>query len=270
MRKEEFFEKLEYLLQDIPDQDREDALDYYRDYLAEAGSGNEEAAIEDFGSPERVAAIIRADLAGNLNDGGSFTDRGYEDERFRDPGYQVAKRLDLPEERENAYGPGSGHAYEKDGWQSGPSREDCGYQDQPYEAARQAKKPWTSRGLKLVLWIVLIIAAFPVILGVGGVGLGAVTGVASLIFGAIAVVLCLTAAAFIAGVCLLVAGIIFLVTSPLDSGLMFGIAIAGIGVGLLGAVVLYAILAMLLPFLWNGMKRMGAWISRKWKEIRKV
>ena len=24
--------------------------------------------------------------AGNLNDGGSFTDRGYEDERFRDPG----------------------------------------------------------------------------------------------------------------------------------------------------------------------------------------
>ena len=40
MRKEEFFDKLEYLLQDIPDQDREDALDYYRDYLAEAGSGN--------------------------------------------------------------------------------------------------------------------------------------------------------------------------------------------------------------------------------------
>lgn len=76
MRKEEFFDKLEYLLQDIPDQDREDALDYYRDYLAEAGSGNEEAAIEDFGSPERVAAIIRADLAGNLNDGGSYTDRG--------------------------------------------------------------------------------------------------------------------------------------------------------------------------------------------------
>ena len=124
MRKEEFFDKLEYLLQDIPDQDREDALDYYRDYLAEAGSGNEEAAIEDFGSPERVAAIIRADLAGNLNDGGSFTDRGYEDERFRDPGYQVAKRLDLPEERKNTAGSGSGRGYEKDGWQTGPSQMD--------------------------------------------------------------------------------------------------------------------------------------------------
>ena len=123
MRKDEFFDKLEYLLQDIPDQDREDALAYYRDYLAEAGSGNEEAAIEDFGSPERAAAIIRADLAGNLNDGGSFKDRGYEDERFRDPGYQVAKRLDLPEERENTAGYGSGRGVESAGWQPGwPTR----------------------------------------------------------------------------------------------------------------------------------------------------
>ena len=55
-----------------------------------------------------------------------------------------------------------------------------------------------------------------------------------------------------------------------DSGLMFGIAIAGIGVGLLGAVLLYAILAMFLPFLWRSMKKAGAWISRKWKEIRRV
>ena len=124
--------------------------------------------------------------------------------------------------------------------------------------------------MKLVLWIVLIIAAFPVILGIGGAGLGAITGIASLIFGIIAVVLCLTAAAFITGVCLLVAGIVFLVASPLDSGLMFGIAIAGIGVGLLGAVLLYAILAMFLPFLWRSMKKAGAWISHKWKEIRRV
>ena len=101
------------------------------------------------------------------------------------------------------------------------------------------------------------------ILGIGGAGLGAITGISSLIFGIIAVVLCLTAAAFITGGCLLVAGIVCLVASPLDSGLMFG-------VGLLGAVLLYAILAMFLPFLWRSMKKAGAWISRKWKEIRRV
>ena len=36
MRKEEFFKRLEYLLQDMPEQDKEEALQYYRDYLEEA------------------------------------------------------------------------------------------------------------------------------------------------------------------------------------------------------------------------------------------
>ena len=65
MNKHEFMEKLEYLLSDIPEEDREDALAYYRDYLEEAGEDADEA-IEEFGSPERIASIIRSDLAGNL------------------------------------------------------------------------------------------------------------------------------------------------------------------------------------------------------------
>ena len=98
MRKEEFFRQLEYLLQDIPDAELDEAMTYYRDYLEEAGPENEEAVLREFGSPERIASIIRSDLNGNLEDGGSFTEKGYEDERFRDPNYQLANRLDLPEE----------------------------------------------------------------------------------------------------------------------------------------------------------------------------
>ena len=30
-----------------------------------------------------------------------FTENGFEDERFRDPGYQVVKRKDLPDLRED-------------------------------------------------------------------------------------------------------------------------------------------------------------------------
>ena len=92
-------EKLEYLLSDIPEEDKEDAIAYYRDYLEEAGE-HADKAIEEFGSPERIASIIRSDLAGNLENGGAFTERGYEDERFRDPNYQIAKRFDLPETKE--------------------------------------------------------------------------------------------------------------------------------------------------------------------------
>ena len=89
MNREEFMKELEYLLSDIPDEDKAEAIGYYRDYLEEAGDENEEVAIKEFGSPERIAAIIRSDLSGHLEDGGEFTEKGYQDERFRDPNYQV-------------------------------------------------------------------------------------------------------------------------------------------------------------------------------------
>lgn len=97
MTRDAFMRELEYLLQDVQDDEKEEALQYYRDYFDEAGPENEEQVIREFGSPERVAAIIRSDLAGNLEEGGAFTESGYTDERFRDPGYHVAHRYDLPE-----------------------------------------------------------------------------------------------------------------------------------------------------------------------------
>lgn len=85
MTRDAFMRELEYLLQDVQDDEKEEALQYYRDYFDEAGPENEEQVIREFGSPERVAAIIRSDLAGNLEEGGAFTESGYTDERFRDP-----------------------------------------------------------------------------------------------------------------------------------------------------------------------------------------
>lgn len=100
MNRTEFMNQLEYLLQDIPEEEKADAIAYYQDYLEEAGDENEAEAIREFGSPERIAAMIRAELNGSLEDGGSFTDAGYQDERFKDPGYQVVKHQMLPEVRE--------------------------------------------------------------------------------------------------------------------------------------------------------------------------
>ena len=64
MNRETFMKDLEYLLQDIPDEEKADALSYYADYLEEAGPENEEKVLKEFGSPERITAIIRADLKG--------------------------------------------------------------------------------------------------------------------------------------------------------------------------------------------------------------
>lgn len=257
MKKEEFFKQLEYLLQDIPDEDREEALDYYRDYLEEAGSGNEEQAIDSFGSPERVAAMIRADLSGNLKNGGEFTETGYEDERFRDPNYQIARRLDLPDEKET-------DGTFCDGSKAGPKFRE------KYTRSRTADRPWTNKGLKLVLWIILIIVASPFILGAAGVALGTAAGVAALVVGILAVLLCLTAAAFIIGVGLLALGIAFLVSAPFDSLFLFGIAVAGIGCGLIGAVILCFIMGVFFPLLWKGIKMLAGSVSGLWKEVKKA
>ena len=97
MNRDTFMKELEYLLQDVPDEEKADALAYYADYLEEAGPDKEQQVLAEFGSPERIAAMIRADLAGHLEDGGGFTERGYEDERFREPNYSVAPRRALPD-----------------------------------------------------------------------------------------------------------------------------------------------------------------------------
>lgn len=53
MNRVEFMETLSRLLQDIPEEDRIDALKYYNDYFDDAGSENEQNVIEELESPEK-------------------------------------------------------------------------------------------------------------------------------------------------------------------------------------------------------------------------
>lgn len=58
----QFMRQLERLLWDIPESERLDAIAYYNDYFDEAGPENETQVIRELGSPEKVAANIKADL----------------------------------------------------------------------------------------------------------------------------------------------------------------------------------------------------------------
>ena len=62
MRREEFLEKLEMLLDDVSLEERDEAMAFYRSYFEEAGEGNEEAVLAELESPEKVAEIIKRDL----------------------------------------------------------------------------------------------------------------------------------------------------------------------------------------------------------------
>ena len=64
MNRKEFMDQLAYLLSDISEEERREALDYYEGYFEEAGKENEEQVIKRLGSPEKVAAEVKSNLYG--------------------------------------------------------------------------------------------------------------------------------------------------------------------------------------------------------------
>lgn len=70
MKKEEFLRRLEQLLSGISEEEKADALGYYRSYFEDAGEENEEAIAAELESPEKVAESIRKNLG--LEGNGSY------------------------------------------------------------------------------------------------------------------------------------------------------------------------------------------------------
>lgn len=87
MNRAEYMAQLSYLLQDMPEIERQDVLQYYEDYFEEGGSEQEELIIRTLGSPERLAAMIKEGIgSGYAETYGEYTESGYRDERFRENG----------------------------------------------------------------------------------------------------------------------------------------------------------------------------------------
>ena len=257
MTRDEFMKELAYLLQDIQDEDKDDAVQYYTDYFEEAGPDKEAEVIQDLGSHERIAAIIRADIAGHLENGGEFTEQGYQDERFRDPGYAMAKRLDLPEEQESGgQGRGSrGQGYNREqnfDREQSFDRERGFNQEQSFNhgpdetytegnnGTSNPPPPRTSKVIKLILWAVLIVVAFPVFLGVGGGLLGLAAGVLGILTAVLVTLGATTFAVLLGGIVMLPYGVFHMFSHPLD-----GLMASGTGLILLGAGALCLALSVL-------------------------
>lgn len=254
MSREEFMERLAFLLSDIPQEEREDALSYYEDYFAEAGEEKEAEILKELGSPERVAAMIRS--SSTLEDGGSFTERGFEDERFREPNYQLAKRLDLPEvsesqpntEEEKDFKQGQRTARGRRFTQSQKSTEEVREEE-------SRKQPWTNRGLKIFLWIVLFAVAFDLLETVFEFSRGVAIVLGSvLLFAGAGVIGCFV----LALVCFWIAAINLL--TPFTA-----VFFAGIGLMSLGAMFLFLVLTIQIYGKW-----LPALAKRIWNFFQKA
>lgn len=135
MNKIEFMRQLDILLMNLPIHEREEALQYYEDYFADAGEENEQAVIAALGSPAKVAENIKRDLSQS---------RGYEEYEPQkvEPGMEV----------------GEYHPVEE---QAIPV----------FEPVVVEKKSGLSGGM-IALIIVLCILASPILVGILGVVIG--------------------------------------------------------------------------------------------------
>ncbi len=77
MSRKAFMARLDELLADITEAEKEEALSYYEEYFEDAGPENEEEVISSLVSPEKVAATIKAGLSENAQEEGEFSETGY-------------------------------------------------------------------------------------------------------------------------------------------------------------------------------------------------
>ncbi|WP_251388912.1 DUF1700 domain-containing protein [Mediterraneibacter agrestimuris] len=229
MNRNEFMTRLEALLADISSEEREEALQYYHDYFEDAGAENEADVIRELGSPQRVAATIKADLKyDNGGEAGEFTERGYRDERF--------ERKETPAQRTDSSRYENG-TFDQDNTNT------YGYAgDQTTQ-----ESPRTSTGLKIALIILIVLVGAPIVIPIAfgvvcmvlGFMIAAFAFFAGLVIGAIGVM--------IAGVVIIIAGITLLATAVPSAMLAMGTGLLTFVVGLIGTVVTVKLCMVMYP-----------------------
>ena len=188
MSRQEFLTELESLLMGISEEERKEALNYYENYFEDAGQENEAQVMEELGSPEKVAAMIKADLKGDNTDCGEFTECGYTDERYEEK--------ESPACRDEARESGKRYSYYRrdEQYAYGEDADRSSGETAEYHSTGKTS-PRTSRWLKVLLIALILIVAvpsvFPILIAVSAVLLGllcAVFGIfAGLVIGALAV-----------------------------------------------------------------------------------
>lgn len=239
MNRIEFMEALSGLLGDIPEEDRMDALNYYNDYFDDAGVENEQRVIEELESPEKVAMKIKADR------------EDMEEKDIKEKETEAKAGTSSDSRNENAY-----QYYQKDTYDN--KKDNTIYQDNGADSD-QGNKPWTSKWLKVILIIAIILAASPVIIPVA-------IGILAVAAGIVIAAFCLFLAIVICFAALAVAGIALAVTGiwNMTSGIGVGLAVLGVGlmamaVGAVGTVIGVRLCIIVFPGIIRGI----VWILRK-------
>ena len=193
MDRKEFMERLERLLWNISDSEREEALQYYNDYFDDAGVENEAKVIEELGGPEQVARKIKAGCSDTASE---YSEQGYEDIRFRET-KEVISKEEADWEQKN--------------------------QGNSVSRRNNGRRPETNTW-KVIAIVLLCVIALPVIIPVGaaifGVAAAVVLGIGGICIGVVVAGF----SVLLVGVVMIGTGIAELFVSP-----PVGLALTGVG-----------------------------------------
>lgn len=205
MSRTEYMRQLESLLQNIPDTEREEALQYYNEYFNDAGPENEQNVIEALGNPAKVAENIKKDIFGN----------GYGENNYQRAGADSRAVITYPADPQI---------------ENGNNRQSDA--PQTAQVVSPQKKEGMSTGM-IVLIVILCILASPVILGAASAGIGVAAALIAAWFGLIIGFGATAAALILVLIALVAVGIISMFTHPFVGMCLIGAGLICGGVGLL-------------------------------------
>lgn len=218
MSRKAFMARLDELLADITEAEKDEALSYYEEYFEDAGPENEEEVIQSLGSPEKVAATIKAGLSDNATEDGEFSETGYTNSYY-DTKDEVATRNLSSEER--GFGKRKGLA-----------------------------------GIGTGGWIIILILCLfalpilgPLLLGVAGTIFGVLVAIVAVIFAVFVTGVALVAAA----IAMVVGGFVTLFATPIVGVALIGAALLIAGIGILAAILGIWVVTKVVPPLVRGL-----------------
>lgn len=235
--REEYLWQLSQQLYHIPAEEREAALEYYRNYFEEAGTENEEHVMSELGSPEELAKSIIADV---MDDSRHDTVREPLVKKSRtagaeEPGWEKYRRQMEHEEREAFGGSYTSTGTVGSGDGAGGSRRSAG-------RAGKGTNVW------MILFLLVTCPVWGgILIGLLGAAIGLVCGAFGLVIGLIAAVIGLVVSLLVGGVIGIVKALFTFITAPFAAGFAVCLSIVMIAGGILLIRLFLSIAKRLMP-----------------------
>lgn len=231
MNKQEFLTELARLLQNIPENEREEALKYYEDYFSDAGEENEQNVLAELESPQKVADNIKDGLRANMDC------------------------------RDGMPGSGANSAYQSGAaYQNGTSYQGSTiYQGNTFYQNTQAPAKEGMPAWAIVLIVIGCIICSPLIIGLLGMAFGLIVGILGTLFGLVAGFGGAGIGLLSAGIAVTVVGFMHVIAFPFPGLLLAGIGLIMLAIGMLCIMFVVWLCGWALPAICRGI----AWLWKK-------